>query len=104
METTGYIDWGIRKQKNYHKPREKKYINCACCGEKIHKDGPTKLVCRHKGRPKPGMVQECVKCGELKGYDGFYDYRDSNREGDKLFTVCKECIRERNLKRYREKK
>lgn len=76
-------------------------IECACCGKEIPKDGPTKRVCAEKCQPKPDFRQKCVRCGEEKGYEGFYDYRGQHGNG-KLHTVCKACKRGEQLSYYHE--
>jgi hypothetical protein len=84
--------------KNYYRPRPKAWITCAVCGERIQRKGPNQRVCQHKCSPRPDFGQHCACCGELKGYEDYYDWRDSLGMVKKFNTTCRQCISKRNYK------
>ena len=90
------------RYKNWYKPRIT-HIECACCGKTIIRKGPRQRVCQERCEPREGMEQRCARCGEVKPYDEFYDYRGTLREDATLKTTCKECIRKETRKNWRKK-
>ena len=92
------------KRKYTYVKRGRGWITCAVCGARIEKKGPNQRVCQHKCSPRPDFKQACVRCGEEKGYDDFYDTRDSLGDTKKFHTACKQCISTRNWEREKEKK
>ena len=96
-----YDDW-FRGAK---RPMDGSPIECKICGEMIERTTPNQVMCLHRCEPKPGIQIKCIRCGELKGYDSFYDYR--GREGSKGFiSRCRECqsVAVRACQKKRDKK
>lgn len=89
--------------KGYIRTKPYDIIKCACCGKAIPKTSHKVRVCKDKCKPKKGFKQECARCGEVKKYEDFYDYRGGMNRG-KLLTTCKKCIRAAHLAAYHREK
>ena len=87
-----------------HKPKPRTFT-CEICGDESEQKSRAnrkQRVCTERCKPREGFKTACVRCGEVKGYWEFGDYRGSCDGGFK--RTCKACDCESALKRYHEKK
>ncbi len=63
---------------------------CQCCLKPLSSRSWNAKYCRTWCEPHPGFELKCTGCGEVKGYDEYYDYRGVHDDG-RLVTKCKSC-------------